>query len=310
MKRLLMLALALLLIFGCGPSQQGDTALTRDYRTGTQALVLNFLPNAPPSEVFDTDEFVIGIEVRNKGAHTVTDGTIYLSGFDPRVFGGGLSGQGFSNNQIRLDELPGKSFYNPDGGYAVYSITGRITPLQVNTYTPTILATACYTYSTEASADICIDPDPYSTQIKEKACTPSDITLSGGQGGPIEITQIEVDPTKNDVRLTFHIRNSGGGLVFDPGQLAECSPYSQRGITLEAKNTVRVDYVKVGIDRDISSECQPRGELKLVDGSAVLMCKYTYPTQQGAYKTPVTIKLSYGYRSSTSRTVKIIKTPT
>ena len=170
------------------------------------------------------------------------------------------------------------------------------------------MATACYSYDTEATSDICVDPDPYATEIKEKACSPSDISLSGGQGGPIEVTKIDVDPTKNEMRLTFHIRNAGGGFVYNKLKLSQCSPFSPKGIPLEDKNVINVDNIKVG--NQALTGCKPNGNtLKLIDGNAVIMCSYTYPTQQGAFKTPVSIKLSYGYRTSTTRQIEILKTP-
>ncbi len=310
MKRVTVLLLILTIaLYGCTTGGGGVSKIGKDYRKGTQALQLNFLPNAPPPELFDMDDFVVGLEVRNKGASTVGSGTIYLSGYDPATFPSGLTGEGITNNQISITNLEGLSMYNPEGGYAAYSLSGTIASLKVNSYTPTIMATACYVYTTQASTDICIDPDPYSTKIKEKACTTSNVALSGGQGAPIEVTGVQLDPTSKDIRITFQIKNSGGGLVFDKGKIVDCSPFSIAGIGLDAKNKISVDSVVLSIGTEIKATCQPKGDLKLFDGQATLMCQYTIPNTQAAYKTPLTITLSYGYRSSTARSVKIVKTP-
>ena len=90
MKRIIAAMLIITLLAGCEDISSGDDTggLASNYRTGTKALVMSFLPNSPPSKLFDTDQILIGLEIRNKGAATVNGGKIYLSGFDRNIVTG------------------------------------------------------------------------------------------------------------------------------------------------------------------------------------------------------------------------------
>ncbi|MBW2079282.1 MAG: hypothetical protein JRI71_17385 [Deltaproteobacteria bacterium] len=306
MRKYIFLVTLLLLLSGCPSGNDGTSPLDTSYRTGTSALVLSFLTNSPPSTVFDTDEFPIGIEVRNKGAYEVTDGKIHLEGYDKNIIS--VSGDSFSGDLITLNTLPGKSIYNPDGSYAVYSLSAKIVGQEVpDSHRPTFKAEACYTYATVAVADLCIDTEINSPDSIHKTCTTGDITFSGGQGAPLEITSIRVGPSSKKVSLTIYFRNSGGGEIYDKRLVGECSTGR---IPTTSKNIVNVDYVKVG-SQDITSSCKPGNIVTIPRGAdGVIWCDYEYPAgQTGTYKTPLSIKLSYGYRSYVLRTVEIFKSP-
>ncbi len=312
MKRLFTILVLLVLLTACSDlgGIGSSSSSNEDYRKGNSALVLSFMASSPPSELFDEDQLYIGIEAKNLGAQDIA-GTFYFSGFDTQIFSGPPSSQiGFSNKPHAF-KLEGKSFYSPEGGYNVFSFAENINNLKVTSYNPTILVTACYSYSTLATTEICLDPDPYST-AQNKACRSNDVSLSGGQGGPIEVTSVDVDPSKNSARFTFHIRNGGGGIVYDPAKVENCNPSHPQGIRPEDINKIHIDSVTIGgMGNSITSSCKPSGqELRLVDGKAVYMCSVqNIPEGTGAYMAPLSIEMSYGYRSSVSRSVKIIQTP-
>ena len=52
--------------------------------TGTQGLVLKFLPQTPPNIAYSGETMDIQIEVSNKGAYT-TNGLLYFTGFDKSI---------------------------------------------------------------------------------------------------------------------------------------------------------------------------------------------------------------------------------
>jgi len=173
------------------------------------------------------------------------------------------------------------------------------------------MATACYNYKTIAVGDICIDPQPYEIGERQKACTPGDLSFSEGQGGPIAITNINVEPSSNHYTITFYIRNSGGGLIYDSSHSDTCTK-----VPLDEKNKVKVNSVKIG-NADIQATCKPsvsngNDRLTLSDGQAVLFCSTPdgfLNDKSAAFVTPISIELEYGYRTSTSRRVEIISSP-
>jgi len=61
----------LILISGCKGKKSTEKSL-EEIRTGTEGIVMNFLPNAPPDKIYaeqtDKNEFEVVLELRNKGA--------------------------------------------------------------------------------------------------------------------------------------------------------------------------------------------------------------------------------------------------
>jgi hypothetical protein len=305
--RRIIIAIIVLMMVSCAPASPDTLREQANFRKGVQGLSLSFMHNSPPTRVFDADTFMIGLEVRNLGATDLRseDWSLWLTGFDTSLL---------TVNSITSEEIFGKSLYNSQGGYFVHSSEASITRDKItDKYTPTIMATACYRYSTIASGDVCIDPKPYETGDRQKACTPTDLSFSEGQGGPIAVTNIFVEPSSNHYTLTFYIRNSGGGMVYDVSK-GISNPCTK--IELDERNKIKVSDVKLG-GQSIKASCKPsldsdNARLTLSDGQAVLFCRTpdNYLSQQdAAFVTPVTIELEYGYRSSTSRRVEIISSP-
>src|SRR3989338_5846870 len=168
MKKCVILVLMIFLV-SCG-SQQGDQPQVQEFRSGTQGLTINFGLNLPPSRLFDTEAFHTLIEVENQGAFDVggPGDKVYLSGFDPTII------QGINSNGEQIPRIEGKSQFVPQGEFDTISFEGRLRPLhdrQIDKYSTTILATGCYNYETVATANVCLDPDPYSrTKIGRASC--------------------------------------------------------------------------------------------------------------------------------------------
>src|SRR3989338_691071 len=95
-KRLLftLFLISLILISGCNSKKTTAKAL-EEIRTGTEGIVVNFLPNAPPEKIHveqgADNSFDVVMELRNKGAFPQPDevsevqnnfGKVYLSGYD------------------------------------------------------------------------------------------------------------------------------------------------------------------------------------------------------------------------------------
>ncbi|MBW3016506.1 hypothetical protein KY309_02760 [Candidatus Woesearchaeota archaeon] len=304
-KSVLLLFLAV--VVACAPVQK-EAAEPVDFRYGTEGLYMSFVPNLPPPRLLDSEPFNVMLMVENRGTTNVGrgDGDIFLSGFDPRIIT-------MSADRQPVPDLEGRGPFIPKGGFNTVSFSGTIAKLssyRIDKYQPTILATACYRYETVASAQVCIDPNPFAPASAPKVCTPGTVSL-GSQGAPIAVTSVEVEPSPTKTRFRIHLQNVGGGDVFLPDSeyLSKCSPYSDPGLGFNEVDFVRVDEVMIA-GTSLKASCKPldsRGSLRLTGGSASLFCEFDVASMraQSAYLSPLNVILKYGYRQSIYMPVEI-----
>jgi hypothetical protein len=310
MRKTIIITLLILAVFtsACtGIVQQGkETDLMTNYRTGSQGLVLRFVPNLPPARLFDTEPFNALIEVENKGSYTVGGASdrIYLSGFDPSIITGILEWG------AEIPSVQGRTQFVTQGGMDVASFKGTIAPLgsrNIDKYPVRLLATACYGYETIATAPICIDPNPYAPITRPKICTPTAVGLGGGQGGPVAVTNVEVEPSPDRTRFKIHIQNVGGGEVFRSGgnNLEKCSPFTE-GLAFDEIDYVELRDVQVaGVS--VKPTCKPldNNHIRLTNGQGQVFCELM-TRGEDAYTTPMSITLEYGYRTSIFKDLEIV----
>ena len=307
--------LVLLVVIGCQPGSlpgRGKEPVV-GYKTGSQGVRVNFMPNYPRPRMFADEPFDVLLELRNMGAYPVgyTGDKIYLSGFDPTIIQG-ISSLGF---QIPAG-FEGITQFNPEGGYDTLQIQGTVSLMKmqnIDHYPATVLATACYGYKTLASGNICLDPDPFSTSSERKVCTPSAISF-GTQGAPIAISSVDVEATRGSTLFKISIDNVGGGTVFDYGvdNLARCNPYHSSGLGFREVDKVRLSKVEIA-GKVITTSCKPfdqtTGAINLINGHTTIFCRIDGIGSGPAYTTPLTVELDYGYRSTVSTSIDIVKTP-
>ena len=311
----------LILISSCKGKKDVQKSL-EEIRTGTEGIVMSFLPNAPPDKIHvegDQNTFEVVLEVRNKGAYPQPNditsegifGRVFLSGYDKDIIT--LKSKG-TELFIRRDTLEGKSTINPNGGLDIltYEATVDTNKLNVEKYEPILLTTACYNYETVAGPSVCIDPNPYSTIKGKKVCEVQPVTLSN-QGAPIAITRIDEEALALRTQFKITIKNVGGGDVLRKDKRNVCIG---EGITREDTDKVMVDWVKIS---DKSLICGPfiegqtkaeQGLTRLVNGEGFLICdlpKEQYKLSDTAFTTPLTIKLSYVYRNTAEKKIMIKK---
>ena len=308
MKKTIIALLTLcLLLTACTTTNTGTTneLQPQEYRTGNQGLRITFTANTPPLRLFDTDEFNAVIEVENLGAYS-TKGVadrIYLSGFDPTII------TGLKTTGEQIPPLEGKGPYITRGATDRVSFQGMpamLSAKKIDKYPLKLLATACYEYETIASPNICLDPNPYSSGAK--ACTPQNVGMSSGQGAPITVTSVQLEPRPGMTRLQIDISNTGGGEVFRPGidTLQKCSPYAQGFNEFEELNQIQVYDISLP-GYSILSSCKPlnQGRIRLINNKATIYCEIN--TQgQSTYSTPMTIRLGYGYRNIITKDIQLI----
>lgn len=308
------LLISLFLFTACGT--RTERPIYSNPRTGTEGLVLQFIPGNPPAHINVGDTFSIQVEVQNRGAYpqdpsTSTDpdsagqmeGFVVLEGFDTNFF----SFEEMTNFNVPAVYLPptlyGKDQYNPRGTNDFISFNGRIDTLPHGDteFFQRFQVTACYFYRTIALPTICIDPDPFRTQVKEKVCYYNQVTnLGAGQGGPVSVTYVRPEYSSTKVRYEIGLSNSGNGLLIRPDVYAsQCPNADYRAVNYVA--------VKVYVDtEDVTATCRP-GELfgsgeilvRLIDGKGAITCTYMLPDRSmPAYMAPMKIVLSYGYSTT------------
>ena len=314
-KLIAFLLFLLVLIFsGCDGANLSSGSSNSDEKihVGTEGLVMNFVENAPPNEIYvDTNDgtpFEATLEIRNKGAFpedSGLEGRLYIGGFDKTVIQDGRWIEGTTDGTLPSN-LNGKGLGFPEGGYTIMSyLADSINfPFESDNYEPTVQVTACYEYQTSASPLICIDKSPTSTSVATKACKVSDLSLSGGQGGPVAVTNIEQSGNSQKAIFKIYVQNSGNGRVISRDKVMnEC---------LDLKfNDVDEVAAQVSIQGLGNGDCTPTGSneqpIRLVNGKGIIVCSFDLNgAQDDAYTTPLQIRLLYGYSTTISKKVNII----
>ena len=278
--KLISFTLILILIVGCGNNDENELPDIPDYHSGTEGLSMKFLTNLPPNEIWENSDFIIGLELQNKGPSPIDDGIIVVTGFDPDYI--------MLNQDESAFELEERGPSYPEGGYKIINIPVRsiAMPEGSDSYSAGFTIRAYYDYQTEATATVCIDPNVYSLVSLNKACEVKEITMSGGQGAPVAITKVEprISPSdSSDIESEFKItiQNSGSG---------------------EVLGYININEVLLGTER---IECNFK-KVELKDKKASFICKTNIDASRGSYSSPLTARFSYKYTQKLDKNINII----
>jgi hypothetical protein len=314
MRKLIIFLIALFML-GC-QTQQSNTISFVDIHKGTDGLDMNFLPNAPPKEVYSNEDFIAGVQLENKGAFDIGDSEGYLSLVIEDDYMEFINPE---DKEKRTFKLEGKSSFNPKGNLKTVTVKLRAKDVdtQSETHTSLVTVSACYKYKTTLGTEACVDADVYDLTQKIKACNTQDQTFSG-QGAPVTITKIETrmlpHEDENKVKPSFmiYIKNKGNGEVVKGDSVEKAC--SSETLSHEAFNTI---YANAKLSNQ-PLDCSPKeiqgsetkeGYIRLKDKEDFIRCTLTdgILKNKGTYITPLTIDLDYGYTLSASKEVKILK---
>lgn len=317
MKKGVLMVVTVIVVFlsGCTGYPRGvEPPREMNYRTGSQGLELRF-PADTPTRLYENDEARFLVEIRNRGAFPQFDemgefnGFLWVGGYDNSVIE--LIPQE-GHRQLDGNALEGKSEVNVEGGYSGVVIEGRTFSLPQGTpyYRTPIIVTATYWYKTIATSTVCIDPNPRSPDVREKVCRISDygsVALSGSQGAPVAITNVEEDVTANNLLFKIYVQNVGGGMIIDENNI-DNDP--NQGYEWDSLDWVYIKDVSVGnIHLDEAGQCRPDiGEyLKLINGRGYIFCKMSTASIGTVYKAPLNIQLQYAYANSIQRDIEVFR---
>ena len=312
-KQGLILALLLisLLLLSCkrvpaGEEPRDTAAILRQVQTGTQGVEISVLPNYPPAQVYDQNELLAIIEVKNRGNHDLEpqDCFIQISGFDPNIILGGFNQPRSCAENTGM--LEGKNVYNIEGGSNQLEFkSSTITlPPDVFEYKPTLNFVTCYNYETVANPSVCIDPLLFQVTAEQRTCTPHDVGMGGGQGAPVGVSLVGVDMVGRKAIFEINVKNFGTGRVLSPySDIRSCGQASLEYTDLD----------KVGYDVQMTGgsllDCKPRdGLVRLTNNLGKIICQFDVPGAS-AFETPLTVKLNYNYIQSFQKGIQIVKTP-
>ena len=305
---LVLIAVSLMfLIAGCsGAFSKGKTATikTYDFRKGTDGLVMEFIEGMPPSQLFIGTDFSTGVKMKNNGAYDITDrAALTISVPDESAFE-------FKEGSGTTFTLNGKSLYIKEGEEDIVMFPMRAMCFPgyeekiVTNYTRKIKASACYYYETVADADVCIDTQKFKRRTDEKLeCKMQDVTLSGGQGGPVGVVSISPNiipqsETEVTVQLGISINKlkDVDHIIYHP----------EKGCVIDGQNIVLIEAEMGGQPL----QCEP-SEIKLTAKTAVgTICRRVMDPSIGAFTTPIVVKMRYYVQQNVLREITVEPPPT
>ena len=279
MKKIIIFVCLVIVLTSAGCMQRGATGSVEviDYHKGTQGLVMNFIKELPPDEIWEDNEFIIGLELRNIGAKKIKDGVVKITGFDSKYTD--------VKEKEKNISLEGRSPGYPEGDYMIMNF------LEKNQGVPSrgfvgFTVSAEYEYGTSASSVMCIDPDIFGISKTTDVCEVKPAVFSGGQGGPVAITKIDerISSLEDGLKVGFdiYISNKGNGKI--------------------------VGNVSVEAARLSGQELKCNTEKFRLDGKKEkkIQCSAIVEKGIGARKVPLSISLSYKYKTVLDKRIKII----
>jgi len=285
MKTKILISILLIVILmssGCGLIRRAPTTEPKvvDYHKGTGGVEMNFVKNLPPKEIIEGSSFAMSLELKNMGAYDIEDGRITISGFDRRFVT-------ITPVDIYFS-MEGRQAGFPEGGYEIVNFDAQTEgslDIEKEVKIP-FRAIATYRYQTEAGIDICINPNIYNFNKKTSpVCEPGEVKTSGGQGAPVVVTKVveSFTPSGNTMKINFiiSIANKGEGNVV--------------GSVLV--NEVRLANVPISCAQD-STELKEKEESNII-------CSAEISLDQGAYISPLLVRLDYDYASKVDQIMEI-----
>ena len=284
-----------------------DTAAAlRLVQTGTEGIQVNVLPNYPPPVLYDQNELVALVEIKNRGNHDLEpqDCFLQITGFDPNIILGAFNVPRSCAENVGT--LEGKNVYNTEGGVNQLEFKSSTVslPESVFEYNPTLNFVACYNYVTTANPSVCVDPLLFQVTSEQKTCQPHDVGMAGGQGAPVGISYVGMDMVGRKAIFEINVQNLAGGRVLSPySDIRSCGQASLEYIDLD-----KVAY-EVQMSGGSLIDCKPKdGLVRLTNNQGKIVCQFDIPGAS-AFETPLRIKLNYNYIQSFQKPIRIIKTP-
>jgi len=294
----------IILITSCGSSDPAPRYRSDLYK-GSVAIDMNFLVNAPPSELYENSPFRVGVHLKNSGAGHDTNG-ILLIGYEEDYIEFGEDSRYYTQNRVdfNLEGRTLQNLYGQDEKF-LFELSTKDVDRMTTHHESNIYVTACYDFMTFATVEVCIDTDIYNERDNEKVCRVSD-TLLKDQGAPVAIKRIEHEMLPDGLDLikpTFkiYVQNVGSGKVINENSVEKAC--SSETLSKDEDMDIIDIEVKMG---GVSLECAPL-PLHLQRNNDFVRCWHPdgINTNFVTFQSFLEIKLSYGYMETISRNIDI-----
>jgi hypothetical protein len=307
------LFVALVLTSGCiGGTKTQQVQKQTSFVGGTEGVKISLLPGQPPSQIFEVQPFLIGVQLENKGEGNLTTvpplpsniyGYVSIAGIDFSRFNTTQSPK--QSQEITRPLPPTTKIINsvvPGGQDQITFEVKAPDIIGAQTQYP-LEVSVLYRYTSIATAAACLKEDIYSQTVSGKEiCKLVGTKPVESSGAPIKVTSIEELPTGFNIK----IKNVGTGYPFkvDLTSVSASFPTTKSGIDqFSEKDRVAVTSVKLE-EIDLTANCTP-SELFLVNNEAQFFCRAELGKASAEAVKQLIITLDYGYVSSVSTTLNI-----
>ncbi len=298
MKRVLFLLPILLFIAACTDNLPSNIPYFQSSSgTISEPLIVNFLQNQPPAELYEDGSFRVGLKLTSYSLKELKP-SVCIS--DPLGdYFSGIPSNACSLVQLaKAEKVSGNII--PDTQEVYFpSISGNYNYKHVTPgLTSTIIAETYFPYQTIANTQICLKKD-INVETPGVPCDLSSNEKVIQDPAPIIISDIKKDVIpKGDGKITlylsFTIQNSGSGKVLDP---LKVSPFD--------KDTTDGPYIDLNIKvkgTTTSFNCPPNKNKRILlkENQKAIKCEGFMNINQEYVIVPVEITLNYGYKTITS----------
>lgn len=293
--------ICVLFLVGCGAS----TPTEYNPHVGKDGLILNFISQAPPSEVYEGQSVAIGLDITNKGAEDITEVKIDI-GAERNLFSEFVSSY---TRSLEGKRTTLRSVGQKDTIFVTTTAEDVIATEKIDT---TIRAQACYPYKTVFATPICVDPDILGEETnKPRECQKRSsqvLSFGSGQGAPVAVKRIEMlmIPTSEDSvtpRVIFEIDKVTKNWIYNKdiilGEKGPCSAFGVSKADIGLIDTSKIFLGQTHLtcnkaqlktsDAQEGNEYYTRGDI-VCNGQPI-------KTSELAYLTSLTMTLEYGVQT-------------
>lgn len=288
-KEIIFLSIILLISAACTLSGQKGSQAQND------AITMNFLTNQPPTELYDSQNFRVGLNIKN---YAQEKKDVFVCVFDELSdYFNGIPANTCKDVKLDASELSGdnilpsdKRVYWPgeDQTYMYEKITGSMST--------SIFAELTYQHKTVSTAQICVKRDIEAETSGVKCDVDSQEQVTNNDA-PIKISNLEkrlvpLGKNKVSVLLNFVITNVGSGKV-------------QNKKSLKSRDNIdpAIDIAVNLVGKTNSFKCNPTrddGKILLKENQKTIKCEAPVDMEEPFSMVPLEITLDYGYDILTS----------
>ncbi len=299
----LIASLILVISTGCSSNKQGPVLGTTPFLGGTNGVLINFAPNAPPEAVYDGGQYAFDIDVKLKNAGETfiakENIRVKISGIHPPDFGK-TSADLITNPDEDLEptrKISSGETVEGTEAHVLFEGLNYLRNLSGNNNFP-IRAEVCYLYKTLANSKMCVRENMID-MTKPGVCVVNEAKVVYSSRAPVQIVSFkETAMGRNKMMMEIAIRHDGNGRIFAKGTTCDSS------LTNRDKVWVNVKSDLAGLKcSGLSGGTDTSGYAKLYNGEVVMTCTQQTDTQTDFEKI-VEIELEYDYEDD--KTVDIL----